>query len=117
MTLSRSFKQSKQRIGRILNIKMKNFQYTLDPIQDDQYKCFIDIYMDTKYMFYQQDILSYLKTANYKKISILSFGKFSKVSFQFNMVARDAQGVVDMTNNVWEDFQYVLEMISNEKKY
>jgi hypothetical protein len=113
------FKQRRQLIGRILKIKMRNFQYTLVPKkygQEDEYRCLVDIYIDPKYMYHQEDLISYLRCANYQYISITHLGRFVQVSFQFDIIIDDKQGVVDMTNNIKDDFHYVLGVLSNEKK-
>lgn len=110
------FKQRRQLIRRIIKIKMRNFKYTILPKEEDQYQCLVEIYMDLKYIYHKEDLISYLRYANYQYISIIPIGRFVQISFQFDMVAHDTQGIIDMTNNVKKDFKYVLGVLSNEKK-
>lgn len=91
---------------------MSNYYYTLLLDSNNQYKCFMNISIDYIDEYIRKDLKKYLKLANYQYIYFVKNSNNIIVLFTINLLSNE----LDMIPDIYEDFQYVLNILKNEKK-
>lgn len=102
----------------IIEADMPHMNYILIKDDDNEYKCFMKIYIDTHLGEHEENLRQYLKCANYQYVQFIPMEHKIEVLFTVNLSLNisDIIEVQEIITDLYDDFIFVLKLLSDEKK-